>query len=160
MLIVAQCSAIPQQVVQELFDGVRQGPEVLRVRDDRGPHVPGLHGGAVPEPSVSCVDRMQKLPKRMEAGQRVQARRDSAEDFSRLNALLLFTATAWIFIPAYCSANSRQVVVRPVQRRIDVPGSNRQSARRSSAKHLIATEALRCTATAWMLIVARCSAIP
>ena len=31
------------------------------------------------------------------------ARRDSAEDFSRLNALL-FTAVAWIFIPAYCFA--------------------------------------------------------
>ena len=31
------------------------------------------------------------------------ARRDSAEDFSRLNALL-FTAMAWIFIPAYCFA--------------------------------------------------------
>ena len=29
--------------------------------------------------------------------------RDSAEDFSRLNALL-FTATDWIFIPAYCFA--------------------------------------------------------
>ena len=29
------------------------------------------------------------------------ARQDSAEDFSRLNALL-FTAVAWIFIPAYC----------------------------------------------------------
>ena len=33
-----------------------------------------------------------------------QARHDSAEDFSRLDALL-FTAMAWIFIPAYCSAN-------------------------------------------------------
>ena len=32
------------------------------------------------------------------------ARRDSAEDFSRLNALL-FTAMAWIFIPACCFAN-------------------------------------------------------
>ena len=32
-----------------------------------------------------------------------QARQDSAEDFSRLNALL-FTAMAWIFIPAYCFA--------------------------------------------------------
>ena len=31
------------------------------------------------------------------------ARDDSAEDFSRLNALL-FTATAWIFIPTYCFA--------------------------------------------------------
>ena len=30
----------------------------------------------------------------------VYARHDSAEDFSRLNALL-FTAMAWIFIPAY-----------------------------------------------------------
>ena len=30
----------------------------------------------------------------------------------------------------------------------------------SSAEHLIATKALRCTATAWMLIVAQCSAIP
>ena len=54
--------------VQELFDDVRQGKEVLRVRDDRGPHVPGLHGGAVPEPSVSCVDHMQKLPEGMETG--------------------------------------------------------------------------------------------
>ena len=33
------------------------------------------------------------------AKNRDQARRDSAEDFSRLNALL-FTAVAWIFIPA------------------------------------------------------------
>ena len=33
-------------------------------------------------------------------------------------------------------------------------------ARRSSAEHLIATKALCCTATAWMLIVAQCSAIP
>ena len=33
-------------------------------------------------------------------------------------------------------------------------------ARRSSAEHLIATKALHCTATAWMLIVAQCSAIP
>ena len=33
-------------------------------------------------------------------------------------------------------------------------------ARRSSAEHLIATNALRCTATAWILIVAQCSAIP
>ena len=33
------------------------------------------------------------------------ARRDSAEDFSRLDALL-FTAMGWIFIPAYCFANS------------------------------------------------------
>ena len=33
------------------------------------------------------------------------ARRDSAEDFSRLNALL-FTATGWIFIPANCFAIS------------------------------------------------------
>ena len=32
------------------------------------------------------------------------ARRDSAEHFSRLGALL-FTALAWIFIPAYCSAH-------------------------------------------------------
>ena len=31
------------------------------------------------------------------------ARQDSAEDFSRLDALL-FTAMAWIFIPAYCFA--------------------------------------------------------
>ena len=31
------------------------------------------------------------------------ARRDSAEDFSRLNARRC-TAKAWIFIPAYCSA--------------------------------------------------------
>ena len=31
------------------------------------------------------------------------ARRDSAEDFCRLGALL-FTAMAWIFIPAYCFA--------------------------------------------------------
>ena len=53
---------------QELFDGVHQGREVLRVRDDRGPHVPGLHGGAVPEPSVSCVDHMQKLPEGVETG--------------------------------------------------------------------------------------------
>ena len=34
------------------------------------------------------------------------ARRDSAEDFSRLNALL-FTAVAWIFIPVYCFAIPR-----------------------------------------------------
>ena len=33
-------------------------------------------------------------------------------------------------------------------------------ARRSSAEHLIATKALRRTATAWILIVAQCSAIP
>ena len=32
-----------------------------------------------------------------------EARRDSAEHFSRLDALL-FTATVWIFIPAYCFA--------------------------------------------------------
>ena len=32
-------------------------------------------------------------------------------------------------------------------------------ARRSSAEHPIATKALRCTATAWRLIVAQCSAI-
>ena len=36
----------------------------------------------------------------------------------------------------------------------------RNMARRSSAEHLIATKALHCTATAWMLIVAQCSAIP
>ena len=35
------------------------------------------------------------------------ARQDSAEDFSRLNALLC-TATDWIFIPAYCFAIPRQ----------------------------------------------------
>ncbi len=35
-----------------------------------------------------------------------------------------------------------------------------ESARRSSAEHLIATKALRCTATARMLIVAQCSANP
>ena len=35
-----------------------------------------------------------------------------------------------------------------------------REARRSSAEHLIATKALRCTATARMLIVAQCSAIP
>ena len=34
------------------------------------------------------------------------------------------------------------------------------AARRSSAEHLIAMKSLRCTATAWMLIVAECSAIP
>ena len=34
---------------------------------------------------------------------RAVARRDSAEHFSRLGALL-FTAVAWIFIPAYCFA--------------------------------------------------------
>ena len=34
------------------------------------------------------------------------------------------------------------------------------TARRSSVEHLISTKALRCTATAWMLIVAQCSAIP
>ena len=39
------------------------------------------------------------------------ARRDSAEHFSRLDALL-FTATAWIFIPAYCFAIPWQVEVR------------------------------------------------
>ena len=39
--------------------------------------------------------------KRIDAG--IPARQDSAEDFSRLNALLC-TATDWIFIPAYCSA--------------------------------------------------------
>ena len=33
-------------------------------------------------------------------------------------------------------------------------------ARRSSVEHLIATKALRYTATAWILIVAQCSAIP
>ena len=33
-------------------------------------------------------------------------------------------------------------------------------ARRGSAEHLIATKALRCTAMAWILIVAQCSAIP
>mgnify|MGYP002039486777 CR=1 FL=1 len=33
----------------------------------------------------------------------MRARQDSAENFSRLDALL-FTATAWIFIPAYCFA--------------------------------------------------------
>ena len=53
---------------QELFDDVRQGHEVLCVHDDREPLVPGLHGGAVPEPSVSCVDHMQKLPEGMETG--------------------------------------------------------------------------------------------
>ena len=36
---------------------------------------------------------------------RFTARRDSAEDFSRLDALI-FTAMAWIFIPAYCFAIS------------------------------------------------------
>ena len=34
-------------------------------------------------------------------------------------------------------------------------GKRDRSARRSSAEHLIATKALRCTATAWMLIVAQ-----
>ena len=38
--------------------------------------------------------------------------------------------------------------------------SVRQTARRSSAEHLIATKALRCTAAAWILTVAQCSAIP
>ena len=33
----------------------------------------------------------------------LEARHDSAEDFSRLDALL-FTAMDWIFIPAYCFA--------------------------------------------------------
>ncbi len=37
------------------------------------------------------------------SGDDVPARRDSAEDFSRLNALLC-TAMGWIFIPAYCFA--------------------------------------------------------
>ena len=41
------------------------------------------------------------------------ARHDSAEHFSRLDALL-FTATAWLFIPAYCFANPRQVLKLPV----------------------------------------------
>ena len=38
--------------------------------------------------------------------------------------------------------------------------SHASDARRSSAEHLIATKALHCTATAWMLIAAQCSAIP
>ena len=38
-------------------------------------------------------------------------RRDSAEDFSQLNALLC-TARDWIFIPAYCFATPRQVGVQ------------------------------------------------
>ena len=33
-------------------------------------------------------------------------------------------------------------------------------ARQSFTEHLIATKALRCTAAAWILIVAQCSAIP
>ncbi len=36
----------------------------------------------------------------------------------------------------------------------------RSTARRSSAEHLIATKAPCCTATAWILTVAQCSAIP
>ena len=36
-------------------------------------------------------------------------------------------------------------------------GGTSLKARRSSAEHLIATKALRCTATAWNLIVAQCS---
>ena len=35
----------------------------------------------------------------------LDARQDSAEDFSRLNALLFTATPAWIFIPAYCFAN-------------------------------------------------------
>ena len=38
--------------------------------------------------------------------------------------------------------------------------ANDSMARRSSAEHLIATKALRCTATAWILIATQCSAIP
>ena len=40
------------------------------------------------------------------------------------------------------------------------PNTARDIARRSSAEHLIATKTLRCTAAAWFLIVAQCSAIP
>ena len=43
--------------------------------------------------------------------------------------------------------------------RIDAQG-NAGTARRSSVEHLIATKALRCTAMAWILTVAQCSAIP
>ena len=41
------------------------------------------------------------MDRRIDAAE--EPRRDSAEDFCRLGALL-FTATAWIFIPAYCFA--------------------------------------------------------
>ena len=54
----------------------------------------GGHGGDV---IISAVDpRCLVLVE-------VDARQASAEDFSRLDALL-FTAMAWIFIPAYCFA--------------------------------------------------------
>ena len=64
-------------------------------------------------------------------------------------------ATASYTVPAVSS------VTVPVGGLLATTGSeNVVLARRSSAEHLITSKALRCTATAWMLIVAQCSAIP
>ena len=56
---------------------------------------------AVVERELQAIDR--KLNAKRKSQGRYVARLVSAEDFSRLGALL-FTVTAWIFIPAYCFA--------------------------------------------------------
>ena len=57
-----------------------------------------LSGGA-----IDTEPKMRALAEGLRANDSVYrlARQDSAEDFSRLGALL-FTAMAWIFIPAHC----------------------------------------------------------
>ena len=58
-----------------------------------------------------------------------------------------------------CGYKLKQNVVGKLLRATMLPKFER-FARQSFAEHLIATKALRCTATAWMLIAAQCSAIP
>ena len=58
-----------------------------------------------PKKKVPCGDGLTCGRSRKECDLTLPARRDSAEDFSRLNALLC-TAMDWILITAYCFANS------------------------------------------------------
>ena len=51
------------------------------------------------------LDKLESAFQKAKAARDAEARHDSAEDFSRLNALLC-TAMGWVFIPAYCFANS------------------------------------------------------
>ena len=61
------------------------------------------------EHAIACAEagkhvHLQKpMANDLASAHKIYARRDSAEDFSRLGALL-FTATTWIFIRAYCFA--------------------------------------------------------
>ena len=66
-----------------------------------GVHISKVRSGALDSWPPALLEAMLQLGNRRVNA--VLARRDSAEDFSRLSALL-FTATDWIFIPAYCFA--------------------------------------------------------